>query len=107
MPEPREPEQIRQDCAKKLKKVETSAQFTAILSCLLGEDWTSPRILQLQLSADRCLLARMEGDTGFDHFLAAEADLIRNIHGIAPVAELDGDKLGYLLGKVADLKGPK
>jgi hypothetical protein len=34
-------------------------------------------------------------------FIGAEADLIRNIHGIAEVAGLDGDELGYLLGKVA------
>ena len=33
-----------------------------------------------------------------------EEDLIRNIHGVAPVAELDGDELGYLLGKVAEVK---
>jgi hypothetical protein len=44
---------------------------------------------------------------GFDKFLGAEADLIRNIHGIAETAGLDGDELGYLLGKVAALKGPQ
>ena len=30
--------------------------------------------------------------------------MIRNIHGIAAVAGLDGDELGYLLGKVAEIK---
>jgi hypothetical protein len=34
-------------------------------------------------------------------FRCAEAGLIRNIHGIDTVAGLDGDELGYLLGKVA------
>ena len=49
MPEPilREPEQIRQDCVKKLRPVETSGVFTAILGCLLREDWATPRIEQL------------------------------------------------------------
>lgn len=47
------------------------------------------------------------GGAGFDKFIGAEADLIRNIHGIAKAAELDGDELGYLLGKIADLKGPQ
>ena len=107
MSEPREPEQIRQHCAAKLKGVETSAQFTAILACLLDEDWTTPKILQLCMTHDRCLLARKEGDVGFDTFIAAESDLIKNIPGIAKVAGLDGDELGYLLGKLADLKGPK
>jgi hypothetical protein len=81
--------------------------FAAILACLLDEDWTTPRILQLCMTHDRCLLARTDQNTGFDTFLGAEADLIRNIHGIAKVAGLDGDELGYLLGRVADLKGPK
>jgi hypothetical protein len=31
-------------------------------------------------------------------------DLIRNIHEVAPVAELDGDELGYLLGRLAETK---
>lgn len=109
MPDPaiREPEQIRRDCAAKLRVVNTSGMFTAILACLLDEDWTDPKIEQLAMTHDRCLLARAEGDCGFDKFLGAEADLIRNIHGVAEVAGLDGDELGYLLGKIADLKGPK
>jgi len=37
-------------------------------------------------------------------FLGASGDLLRNIHGVAPVDELDGDELGYLLGKVAEIK---
>ncbi len=35
----REPEQIRQECVRKLRPIETSGMFTAILGCLLGEDW--------------------------------------------------------------------
>jgi hypothetical protein len=31
-------------------------------------------------------------------------DLLRNIHGLAPVAELDGDELGYLVARVAEIK---
>jgi hypothetical protein len=103
----REPQQIRQDCATKLRKINTSPMFTAILACLLDEDWTIPRILQLCMTHDRCLLARTDADVGFDKFLGAEADLIRNIHGIAEAASLDGDELGDLLGKVAALKGPQ
>ena len=78
--------------------------FSAILSCLLGEDWSTPRIEELRITPDRCLLARAEGDSAFKAFLGAEADLIRNIHGVASVAELDGDDVGYLIGKVAEIK---
>ena len=31
-------------------------------------------------------------------------DLIKNIHGVAPVAELDGDEVGFFVAKVAEIK---
>ena len=65
-----------------------SAQFTAILAHLVGERWTDPYIEELQLCDG--LLDRLEGHVGFDHFLGAEADLIRNVHGVAKAAGLDG-----------------
>lgn len=101
----REPEQIRQDCARKLRSVETSDMFIAVLGGLLGEDWGTPRIEELRITPDRCLLARVEGEATFKAFLGAEADLVRNVHGIAEVAGLDGDEVGYLLGRVAEIKG--
>lgn len=101
----REPEQIRQDCARKLRSVETSGMFTAILGNLLGEDWSTPKIEEMRITPDRCLLARVEGESTFKVFLGAEADLIRNVHGVAEVAGLDGDELGCLLGRIAEIKG--
>jgi hypothetical protein len=50
------------------------------------------------------MLGRCEGPIGFSTFLGAPEDLIGNVQRVAPVAELDGDELGYLLGKVADIK---
>ena len=79
--------------------------FSAIIACLLGEDWTNPKIEELRITFDRGLLAQTEGEIGFNLFLGAEADLLRNIHGVAEVAELDGDEVGYLLGRVAEIKG--
>ncbi len=58
----REPEQIRADCARKLRTVETGGMFTAILGCLLGEDWSTPQIEEVRITPDRCLLARVEGE---------------------------------------------
>jgi hypothetical protein len=103
----RDPDQIRQDCARKLRSVETSGMFAAILGCLLGEDWSEPRIAELRLTPDRCLLARVEGEASFKAFRGAEADLIRNVHGVAEVAGLDGDEASFLLGKIAEIKGIK
>lgn len=100
----RELDQIRQSCADKVGSVETGDTFRAILGCLLQQDWSTPRIEELRLSHDRCLLGRLEGGATFKAFLGAEADLIRNVHGIAEVAELDGDEVGLLLGEIARLK---
>jgi len=36
--------------------------------------------------------------------VGASDDLIKNIHVIAPVAELDGDEIGLLVAKVAEIK---
>jgi hypothetical protein len=100
----REPDQIRHDCARKLRGVEVSAHFQAILGCLLGEDWTTPRLLEMVITPDGAILGRCDGQPGFSTFLGAAEDLIRNIHGVAPVADLDGDEVGYLVGKVAEIK---
>ena len=99
----REPDQIRQDCARKLFPIETSGMFTAVLGCLLGEDWAMPGIEQLNMTS-KCLMARLKGEAGFNYIIGDEEDLIRNVHGIAKTARLDGDELGYLLAAIAKIK---
>jgi len=44
------------------------------------------------------------GDSLFKVFLSTSEELIRNIHGIAPVAELDCDEVGLLVAKVTEIK---
>jgi hypothetical protein len=100
----RETDQIRQDCARKLRAVKVSDHFQAILGCLLGEDWTTPRLIEMVITPDGHMLGRCEGDAAFKVFLGASDDLIKNIHGVAPVAELDGDEVGFLVAKVAEIK---
>ena len=100
----REPEEIRQDCARKLRAVQVSDHFQAILGCLLGEDWTTPRLVEMVITPDGHLLGCCDGEASFQAFLGASEDLLRNIHGVAPVAELDGDEIGYLVGRVAEIK---
>lgn len=78
--------------------------FLAILASLLDEDWTTPNIKELRITHDHRLLGRAVGAINFKAFCWAEAGLIRKIHGIAAEASLDGDELGYLLGRVAKLK---
>lgn len=100
----REPDQIRYDAARKLKAVKVSEHFQAILGCLLDEDWTTPCLVEMVITPDNHMLGRAEGQPSLSVFLGATEDLLTNIHGVAKVAELDGDELGYLLGKVAEIK---
>ena len=100
----REPNQIRQGAARKLRAVQVSDHFQAILGCLLGENWTTPRLVEMIITPDGHLLGRSDGEAAFKVFLGASEDLIKNIHGVAPVAELDGDEIGYLIGRVAEIR---
>jgi hypothetical protein len=65
---------------------------------------TTPKIDEVFITSDRCILARPTGEVTHNLFIGSEADLIRNIHGIAEVARLDGDVIGYVLGKVAEAR---
>lgn len=103
----REPDQIRQDCASKLRQVQVSDHFRAILGCLLGEDWTTPRLIEMVITPDGHMLGRCEGQPSFSAFLGASEDLVKNIHRVSKVAELDGDEVGYLIAKVAEIKRQK
>jgi hypothetical protein len=100
----REPDQIRQDCARKLRTVKVSDHFQAILGCLLSEDWTTPKLIEMVITPDGHILGRCDGDGSFRAILGDSEDLIRNIHGVAAVAELDGDEVGFLVAKVAEIK---
>lgn len=103
----REPDQIRRDCARKLRAVKVSDHFQAILGCLLAEDWTTARPIEMVITPDGHMLGRCDSDPSFKAFLGAAEDLIRNIHGVVAVAELDGDEVGYLVAKVAEIKRQK
>ena len=54
---------------------------------------------------DLCLLVRCKRQASLKAFLGTRADLIRNIHGVTALAELDGDEVGDLVGRVAEIKG--
>ena len=100
----RMPQQIRHDCARKLRSIGKSGTFTAILGSLLDEDWATPNIEDLRITRDHHLVGRISGQVTFKAFRCAEAGLIHDIHEIAAVAGLDGDELSYLLGKVEKIK---
>jgi len=50
------------------------------------------------------LLGRCEGEPESRGFLGSVDDLLRNMHGLAPVAALNGDALGYPVARAAEIK---
>lgn len=100
----RSPENLRQTCAGKLREVRVSKHFQAILGCLLGENWTTPLLAEVVITPDGKLLGRCAEEAAFRVFLGTARDLINNVHGVARVAGLDGDEVGYLVGRLAAVK---
>ena len=100
----RDASEIRESCARKIERVEVSDHFRAILGCLLEQDWTTPRLVQMVVSSDGHLLGRTDGQATEQSYLGTQDDLTKNIHGLAAVAELDGDEVGYLVGAVTAIK---
>jgi hypothetical protein len=100
----REPDQIRRSAAHKLRQVEVSDHVHAILGCQLGEKQTTPRLVEMFITSEGLVLGLCDGEAFFNALLGAAEDLLRNIHNVSKVAGLDGDEVGYLLGKVAEIK---
>ena len=100
----REPEDLRRECARKLRDVPMSVPFRAILACLLDVLWTSPVLADMVVMSNRSVLGMYRGEKSFSQHLGSADDLIRDIHSLAAVAELDGDEIGYLVGRVAGLR---
>jgi hypothetical protein len=81
------------------KSVPISRQFSGACSAK-----NEPRLVEMVITPDGHTLGRCDGEASFKGFLEAAEDLIRNIHGVGPVAELDGDEIGSLVAKVAEIK---
>ena len=79
----RKSDQIRHDCARMLRAVQVSDHFQAILGCLLGEDWNSPRPIEMVVTPNGHLFGQCDCEAAFEAFLGTSEDLVRNIHGVA------------------------
>src|SRR5262245_1648627 len=101
-----EPEDIRRDCAGNCgppKSATISRRFSAACSARTGRrhscqdghhiGWTPARSMH-----------RRDSIQGIPW---VPADLLKNVHGVAKVAKLDGDEIGYLVGSVAEIKGQR
>ena len=60
-----------------------SPVFLTVLGCSVGVNATHPVLIGLKVTCDGMVLARHEGNMGFDHALGiSHADLLRNLNGL-------------------------
>ncbi len=100
----REPEQICQDCAKKVLAVIRGPKVRAVLGYFLGEVWSIPWIADLRLTSAGRIVARLHGEKEFAIDLGERTGLLRAIRSNARMAGLDGDEVGFLLAQIAKIK---
>lgn len=55
-----------------------SGKMVAIVAHILNQHWTFPRIAELTVTSDGHLLARHDGDCGFNNYIGTVADLEAN-----------------------------
>ena len=55
-----------------------SGKMAAIVAYILDQTWTSPIIAEITATSDGHLLARHDGDSGFNNYIGRLADLEAN-----------------------------
>jgi hypothetical protein len=55
-----------------------SGKMAAIVAHILNQNWTSPSIAELTVTSDGHLLARHEGDCGFNNYIGLVAEFEAN-----------------------------
>ena len=75
-----------------------SLKFRAILGFMIGEKWTTPTISQLMVTSDGILMARVNGDIGFNDIMGDIKDFRRNWNTLVhyPGTGLTGEEISYL-----------
>jgi hypothetical protein len=65
-----------------------SNRMIALVACVIGEHWTSPRIVSLCVTSDGFLLAMQEGDCGFNDFIGTADEFESNWNRLLDCADL-------------------
>lgn len=69
-----------------------STKMAAIVGCILNRQYTQPSISELVITSDGCVLARHDGDIGYNDFIGARSDLERNWNRLLDTAALSKDE---------------
>jgi hypothetical protein len=98
------PRDLRRVCARKLLATGVQGQLRAVLGCLLGQHWTTPRVVELAVMPDGLLRGRCEGDPCVVAFVWSAADLVRSFRRTAQTSGLDPDEVGYVIGQITRIR---
>ena len=69
-----------------------SGKMAALVGAVLGEEFTTPAIAELNVTSDNCVLARHEGDNGANEFIGSYADFEGNFRRLVNIAELSDEE---------------
>jgi hypothetical protein len=69
-----------------------SGRMAAVVGCILGEEWSKPRIVEMVVTSDGWALARNAGHVGFDTIIGTAADLERNWSNLLRAAGLTDEE---------------
>jgi hypothetical protein len=65
-----------------------SSRMASIVAYIIGENWVTPQVDGLMVTSDGFVLASVQGDLGYNHFIGDRADLERNFRTLLDSAEL-------------------
>ena len=65
-----------------------SPKMAAIVGYIINMPLASPEIVELAITSDSFVLARLEGDCGYNDFIGHVSDFVRNCENLLIAAEL-------------------
>jgi len=74
-----------------------SGMMAAIVGYFLDESYTEPEIVDLCVTIDNCVLARVAGDCGCNQFIGAYTDLERNWRNLLSVGGLTPEEMVHCI----------
>ena len=100
------PRSVQDRVIEKVKSVRISPKGMAIFDALLGIQprRTDPAIVELVITVDDMLLARHEGDVGFNDVIGPASNLTENALGIARTAEMSEEEKAHFIGLIDGLR---
>jgi hypothetical protein len=81
----------------KITRIKTSGKMMAIMGYILDKELTDPSYASITITSDGHVLGMHRGDIGYNDYIGSIHDFVRNVNGLANVAELTQDEKKYML----------